>query len=189
MYLPLTATASTLRMTVHVRDEREQFVPRLRAVAARIDPTLVVHQPIPREAIDPIDRLFLRLYGYGVAFLVFAVVLLSTAGVYSMMSFMVAQRTREIGIRIALGAKPTRVVRDVFSRALRQVGAGTALGLGVGFAASDGPFALSDGVFHHGPGLMMAVAALILATGVIACGIPLKRALRIQPTEALRAEG
>ena len=188
IYVPLTATASTLRMTVLVRGEPEQFVPRLRAVAASIDPTLVVHQPMPREAIDPFDRLFLRLYGFGVPFLVFAVVLLSTAGVYSMMSFMVAQRTREIGIRVALGAKPTRVVRDVFSRALRQVGAGTALGLGFGFAASDGPFALSDGVFHHGPGLMMAVVAFILATGVIACAIPLKRALRIQPTEALRAE-
>jgi predicted permease len=189
IYVPLTATASALRMTVHVRDEPEQIVPRLRAVAARIDPTLVVHQPMPLERIDAIDRLFLRLYGFSVAFLVFAIVLLSTAGVYSMMSFLVAQRTREIGIRIALGAKPTRVIRDVFSRALRQVGAGTALGLGVGFAASDGPFALSDGVFRHGPGLMMAVAALVLATGVIACGIPLKRALRIQPTEALRAEG
>jgi putative ABC transport system permease protein len=189
IYVPLTATASRLRMTVHVRGEPEQFVPRLRAVAATIDPTLVLHQPMPLEKIDAIDRLFLRLYGFGVAFLVFAVALLSTAGVYSMMSFMVAQRTREIGIRIALGAKPTRVVRDVFSRALGQVGAGTALGLGVGFAASDGPFALSDSVFHHGPGLLMAVAALILATGVIACGIPLNRALRIQPTEALRADG
>jgi hypothetical protein len=189
IYVPLTATASSLRMTIHVRDEPEQFVPRLKTVAARIDPTLVVHQPMPLERIDPIDRLFLRLYGFGVAFLVLAIVLLSAAGVYSMMSFLVAQRTREIGIRIALGAKPTRVIRDVFSRALRQVGAGTALGLGVGFAASDGPFALSDGIFRHGPGLMMAVAALVLATGVIACGIPLGRALRIQPTEALRAEG
>jgi hypothetical protein len=189
IYVPLTATASTLRMTVRVRDDPEQFVPRLRSIAAAIDPTLVVHQPRPLAKIDPIDLLFVRLYGFGVAFLVSAVLLLSTAGVYSMMSFTVAQRTREIGIRTALGARPARVVGDVFSRALVQVSAGTALGLGVGFALSDGPFALSDGLFHHGPGLMVAVAALILATGIIACGIPLKRALRIQPTEALRAEG
>ncbi len=189
IYVPLTATASTLRMTVRVRDDPEQFVARVRSIAAAIDPTLVVHQPGPLTTIDPIDMLFVRLYGFGVAFLVCAVLLLSTAGVYSMMSFTVAQRTREIGIRTALGARPTRVVGEVFSRALLQVGAGTALGLGVGFAASDGPFALSDGLFHHGPGLMVAVAALLLATGVIACGIPLQRALRIQPTAALRAEG
>jgi ABC-type antimicrobial peptide transport system permease subunit len=117
------------------------------------------------------------------------VALLSAAGVYSMMSFMVAQRTREVGIRVALGARPTRVVRDVFSRALRQVAAGTIVGLGLGFAVADGPFALSNGVFDRGPWLMIAVVTLILATGVLACGIPLKRALRIEPTEALRAEG
>jgi predicted permease len=188
IYVPLTATASPVRMTVRVRDDPQQFVPRVSAIAAGIDPTLVVHQPKPLERIDPIDSLFLRLYAFGVAFLVFAVLLLATAGVYSMMSFTVAQRTREIGIRTALGARPTRVVGDVFSRALRQVAAGTALGFALGFAASDGPFALSSGVLVHGPGLMMAVAALILATVGVACGIPLQRALRIQPTEALRAE-
>jgi ABC-type antimicrobial peptide transport system permease subunit len=105
-----------------------------------------------------------------------------------MMSFTVAQRTREIGIRTALGARPTRVVGDVFSRALRQVATGTALGFALGFVASDGPFALSNGLFVDGPWLIIGVAALILATVGLACGIPLRRALRIQPTEALRAE-
>ena len=189
IFVPLTATAPTLRMTVHVREDQERFVPRLQAVAARIDPTLVVYQPMPLEAIGAIDRLFLGLYAFGVAFLVFAVVLLSTAGVYSMMSFLVAQRTREVGIRIALGARPGRVVVDVFARALRQVGLGTALGLMVGLAAADGPFALSDGVFQRGPGLMMAIIGLLTVTAVLACGIPLRRALRIQPSDALRADG
>jgi predicted permease len=188
IYVPLTATASAVRMTLRMRDDPQQFVPRMSAIAAGIDPTLVVHQPRRLERIDSIDVLFLRLYGFGVAFLVFAVLLLATAGVYSMMSFTVAQRTREIGIRTALGARPTRVVADVFSRALRQVAAGTALGFALGFVFSDGPFALSSGLFTHGPGLMMAVAALILVTVGLACGIPLQRALRIQPTEALRAE-
>ena len=189
VYVPLVPGAFTVRMTVRVRNDPLQFVPRLTAIAAGIDPTLVVHQPRTVEAIDSIDALFLRLYGFGVAFLLVAVLLLATAGVYSMMSFTVAQRTREIGIRAALGANPARVIGDVFRRALLQVGAGTTLGLGVGFAASDGPFALSNGLFNDGPGVMAAIAALILATGVIACGIPLQRALRIQPTEALRAEG
>lgn len=188
LYVPLSATVAPVRMTVRMRDEPQQFVPRMSAIAAGIDPTLVVHQPRRLERIDSIDALFLRLYGFGVAFLVFAVLLLATAGVYSMMSFTVAQRTREIGIRTALGARPTRVAGDVFSRALRQVAAGTALGFALGFVASDGPFALSSGLFAHGPGLMMAVAALILVTVGLACGIPLQRALRIQPTEALRAE-
>jgi predicted permease len=188
IYVPLSPTSSPVQMTVRMRDDPQQFVPRVSAIAAGIDPTLVVHQPRPLERIESTDALFLRLYGFGVAFLVFAVLLLATAGVYSMMSFTVAQRTREIGIRTALGARPTRVVGDVFSRALRQVAAGTALGFALGFVASDGPFALSSGLFAHGPGLMVAVAALILVTVGLACGIPLQRALRIQPTEALRAE-
>jgi predicted permease len=188
IYVPLTATAAPVRMTVRVRDDPQQFVPRLSAIAAAIDPTLVVHQPRPLERIDSIDLMFLRLYGFGVIFLVFAVLLLATAGVYSMMSFTVAQRTREIGIRTALGAKPVRVVGDVFSRALRQVAAGTALGFAIGIVFSDGPFALSTGAFANGPGLMMGVAAVILATVGLACAIPLRRALCIQPTEALRAD-
>jgi predicted permease len=189
IYVPLTATAPSLRMILNMRDDPEAFVARLQGVAAAIDPTLVVHRPMRMEMIGSIDQIFLRLYGFGVAFLVLVVVLLSTAGVYSMMSFLVAQRTREVGIRIALGAKPARVVRDVFSRALQQVGVGTALGLGVGLAAANGPFALSEGVFQHGPGLMIGIAGSIAAIGVIACGIPLKRALRVQPMETLRAEG
>jgi predicted permease len=189
VYLPLSPSpASIVRMTVHVRNDPQQFVPRLTAIAAGVDPTLVVHQPMPVEAIDPIDAIFLRLYGFGVSFLLFAVLLLATAGVYSMMSFTVAQRTREIGIRTALGANPARVVGDVFRRALLQVGVGTTSGLGIGFTLADGPFALSNGVFHDGPGLMVAIGGLILTTGAIACGIPLQRALRIQPTEALRAD-
>ncbi len=188
IYLPLVRTESIVRMTLRLRDDPGQFVPRLTAIGAAIDSTLVVHRPMPREAIDPIDLLFLRLYGFGVAFLLLAVMLLATAGVYSMMSFTVAQRTREIGVRTALGASALRIVGDVFHRGLLQVGTGTAVGLGIGFAASEGPFVLSKGIFDDGPGLMAAIVALLLLTGVVACGIPLRRALRIQPTEALRAE-
>jgi hypothetical protein len=63
------------------------------------------------------------------------------------------------------------------------------VGLSIGLAAADGPFALSDGVFRHGPGLLIGIVGLVAFTGIIACGLPLKRALRIQPTDALRAEG
>jgi hypothetical protein len=186
IYVPLVPTAATTRMTVRVREDPALFVPRLGAIAAGIDPTLVVHQPRPLEQMDPVDAIFLRLYGFGVGFLLFAVLLLATAGVYSMMSFTVAQRTREIGIRTALGAEPTRVVGEIFGRALLQVGTGTALGLAIGSIASDGPFALSDGLLRDGPGLLLAIATLIIGLGLTACAYPVRRALRIQPTEALR---
>jgi ABC-type antimicrobial peptide transport system permease subunit len=114
----------------------------------------------------------------------FAVLLLSTAGTYSMMSFTVSQRTREIGIRTALGARPRRVVGDVFSRALWQLGLGTTLGAGVGVLASN-VFASSP-VLSQGPAPVLGIAALLLLLGLAACGRPMRRALTIQPTEALR---
>jgi predicted permease len=188
VYVPLRPTSLPIRLTVRAQGDPAQVVGRLHAMAAGIDPTLVVHQPMPLDDFNHIDRLFVRLYGFGAGFLVVAVLVLSTAGVYSMLAFTVSQRTREIGIRTALGANPGRVVAEVFSRAFVQLGSGTLLGLTIGFAASAGPFALSEGLFDKGPGVVIAIAAIILLTGLVACGMPLRRALRIQPTEALRMD-
>jgi predicted permease len=188
VYVPLGPTPLPIRMTVRVQDDPAPLVGRLQAIAAGIDPTLVVHQPRPLERVDRVDLIFVRLYAFGVGFLVVAVLLLSTAGVYSMLSFTVSQRTREIGIRTALGASPSRVTAEVVSRAFVQLGAGTLLGLAIGYAASAGPFRLADGLFDKGPGVMIGVAAIILLAGLGACGTPLRRALRIPPTEALRTD-
>ncbi|HET9358813.1 MAG TPA: ABC transporter permease [Vicinamibacterales bacterium] len=188
VYVPLRPTSSPIRMTVRTQGDPTPLVGRLQAIAAGIDSTLVVHRPGPLENVDRVDQVLLRLYGFGVGFVIVAVLLLSTAGVYSMLSFTVSQRTREIGIRTALGASPGRVTTDVLSRAFTQIGSGTLLGLAIGYAASAGPFRLSDGLFDKGPGVMIGVAAVILLAGLGACGTPLRRALRIQPTEALRTD-
>ena len=123
----------------------------------------------------------------GIGLVVWAALLLSTIGIYALMSFTVSQRTREIGIRTALGANPRRVVGDVLSRAIRQLGVGTLLGLGLGFVGT----AFFTGVtpFEQGPGPIVGITALIFIMGLIACGRPMRRALRIQPTEALREGG
>jgi ABC-type antimicrobial peptide transport system permease subunit len=176
--------AGTVRMTVHVAGEPSSVVGLVRGVAAELDPTLVVHQPATRAEREEMGLVFVRLYGYAVGFVMFAVLLLSTAGTSSMMSFTVSQRTREIGIRTALGAGPRQVVTEVFSRAIRQLGLGTLLGLGVGLVASN-VFASSPAL-AQGPGLPLGLAATLLVLGLVACGRPIRRALRIQPTEALR---
>jgi predicted permease len=184
VYVPLGDTAGAVRVTIHVAGEPSALVGLLRGVAAEIDPTLVVHQPGTRAEREEAGLVFVRLYGYAVGFVMFAVLLLSTAGTYSMMSFTVSQRTREIGIRTALGARPRQVVTDVFSRAIRQLGLGTLLGLGIGALASN-VFAASS-AFAQGPTLPLGIAVLLLALGLVACGRPVRRALRIQPTQALR---
>jgi putative ABC transport system permease protein len=175
-------------MTVRVQSDPAPLAGRLPAIAAGIDPTLVVHQARAVEDVNRIDLLFVRLYGFGIGFVVISMLLLSTAGVYSMLSFTVSQRTREIGIRAALGASRRSVISEVFSRAFVQLGSGMLLGLALALTVSAGPFRLSNGTVDQGPQVIIGVAAAILVTGLIACSRPLSRALRIQPIEALRTD-
>lgn len=115
--------------------------------------------------------------------------LLSTAGIYALVSFTLARRTREIGIRTALGASPQRIVTATLSRAFVQIGLGVAAGvlpgvLIVGAVSTEaGRDGLSDGIL-----VAAAVAAFVLVIAAASCSVPLRRALRIEPTEALRGD-
>ena len=97
------------------------------------------------------------------------------------MSFTVARRTREIGIRAALGAGTGRIVMGVFSRAFLQIGIGIAAGCAL--AAFMGGIGSAREIL-----ILVASAAIMLVVGLAACAVPLRRALSIHPTEALRAE-
>ena len=109
------------------------------------------------------------------------VLLLSATGIHALMSFTVTRRTREIGIRAALGARPGRIVAGIFSRAFLQIGAGVLAGsvLAVVLGAGSTRQIL----------LLLAADVVMLLVGVAACALPLRRALAIDPTEALRMEG
>lgn len=113
--------------------------------------------------------------------------LLSTAGIYALISFTLARHTREIGIRTALGASPRRIVTGILWRAFVQIGLGVAAGMLpgvaiVGYAAADsGGNRLTDGIL-----VAAAVAIFVLTIAAAACSVPLRRALRIEPTDALR---
>jgi ABC-type antimicrobial peptide transport system permease subunit len=111
----------------------------------------------------------------------FIVLLLSATGIHSLMSFTVARRTREIGIRAALGARPGRIVVAIFSRAFLQICAGVLVGSAL--SALGGVRSTRQLL------LLLAADGIMLVAGLTACAVPLRRALRINPTEALRAEG
>jgi ABC-type antimicrobial peptide transport system permease subunit len=129
----------------------------------------------------------MRLLAAVIGLFTIVALLLSSTGIYAMMAFTVSQRTREIGIRAALGAHPGRIVGAIFARALRQLAAGAAVGaVGATALVLTG---LSDQLAQDGPWLMLGVAALVVAVGLVACAVPARRALRIQPTEALRQVG
>jgi ABC-type antimicrobial peptide transport system permease subunit len=96
------------------------------------------------------------------------------------MAFTVARRTREIGIRVALGASRRKIIGGIFSRAFLQIGGGVAVGTGLAAL-----FGLSS---PRSVLLVLGADAVMLFVGLTACAVPLRRALSIDPTEALRAE-
>ena len=112
----------------------------------------------------------------------FVAVVFSAAGLYALMAVAVARRIREIGIRIALGADPRRVLRTVFARAGRQLGGGIIAGNSVILFIAWRADSLTADLLVTS----VITSVIMAAVGVLACAAPARRALRVQPTEALR---
>ena len=115
-------------------------------------------------------------------------VLLAAVGLYGVVSYGVAQRTREVGVRVALGAQRRDVLRLVLSSGLSLVAAGVAVGLVAAIAATRFLGALVFGVSPVDPPTFAAAAVLLTIVALGAHWVPIRRALRIDPASALRAE-
>jgi putative ABC transport system permease protein len=112
-----------------------------------------------------------------------------TVGVYSVLAYTTAQRTHEIGVRMALGAERANVLRLVIIEGLRLVLAGVGVGLIVSLLLGRAVEAqLWPGVKPYDPVTLACTVVLLLATGVLACWIPARRAARVDPMVALRYE-
>jgi ABC-type antimicrobial peptide transport system permease subunit len=109
------------------------------------------------------------------------ILVVSMAGVYALMAFAVTQRTREIGIRTALGAHPRRILATIFARGLAQL----AVGILMGSAGGMWFYGFAEWL-EGGADALWVVTTVMLISGILACAVPARRALRIQPTEALR---
>jgi len=158
-----------------------RFAPRLRAVATAVDPEMELTGVRPLSDVSGGGASLTWAVTYVVGLVCVLVLLLSASGIHALMSFIVARRTREIGIRVALGSSRTRIVSGIFARAFLQI----ALGILAGSAV----VALKIDFGSPAQVLMLVGAdAIMLAAGVGACALPLRRALTINPTDALRAE-
>jgi hypothetical protein len=158
---------------------------RLRAIAAGVDPSLQLRRIKPLSAFYDELRSVWHSMAWAVGFVTLTVLLLSAAGMQAVMSFAVAQRTREIGIRAALGAPPRKLLLGIFARALRQIGvgvlAGTLLSIGVLIAAGSSVTAAAA--------LLATVAVVMTLVASLAALAPARRSLRMQTVDALRMEG
>lgn len=181
MYRPVRPTAGTrMSLAMKVRDP-DGFATRLRTVAAEVDPTIRLTDVQGLGKVGG-GEAQMNWALTSVAWLVgFIVLLLSATGIHALMSFTVARRTREIGIRAALGAGRGKIVAGIFSRAFLQIGTGVLVGSAL--AALLGVNTTRDVL------ILLAADVIMLVVGLAACAVPVRRALRIDPTEALRAEG
>ncbi|GMV06520.1 MAG: hypothetical protein AMXMBFR53_27960 [Gemmatimonadota bacterium] len=186
MYFPAPpGELNPLWMAVRLADDPLAFVPRLRRIASGVDPEALIEYPQVLSDAPNLDKT-VNLYSYLLlVFVCGTAILLSGAGLYALMSFTVSQRTREIGIRTALGARPHLVLLAIARRAFLQLVAGIAAGVAVSVgllyslrsASFDGP----------SPALTLAAcSAFMLVVGMLACVEPTLRGLRIQPVEALK---
>ncbi|HVQ54481.1 MAG TPA: ABC transporter permease [Thermoanaerobaculia bacterium] len=192
VYMPLAQSpGSGLRtMTLVVRgdDPRTDVGSLVRAKIRELDPTLPVADIHPYAAelagqLVP-QRLGSALLGvFGLLCLALAAV-----GIYAVISYSVAGRTREIGIRMALGARAADVRTLVVAQSARPVGVGLALGLGLGAAAAFGLRGFLFGVSPADPLTFAAVTALLAACALVAAWLPARRASKIDPALALRAD-
>lgn len=180
-----------IKLVVHTASDPLLLISALRQVVRELDPDLPLADL--RTLDDHMTRspsaLMLPRLGALVAGSQGVIALLLAAlGVFGVVSFAVTRRTREIGIRIALGATPAGVVRLITSESVRLVAIGLAIGLlvalGVGRVLAD----LLYGISPADPWVFLAVPAIVLPVALVGCWLPISRATRVNPVSVLRAE-
>jgi putative ABC transport system permease protein len=190
MYTPQTQnTDSFLVLTVKSASSQPlALVPAIRGVVREIDPAIPVFDSATmKERLDraAAPRLFVMRVLAGFAGLS---LLLAAIGLYGVVSYTVSQRTREVGLRVALGARPADIRHLVLSGGFALVAAGLLIGLAAALASTRFLGALLFGVSRTDPATFLSAAGLLTLVALIAHWIPLRRALAVDPTVALRHE-
>ena len=167
---------------------RAELTSAARSAVAEIDSNLALAQV--RTMQDIVDRASDRM-AFTMTLLVIAAavaLLLGSVGIYGVVSYVVSQRTSEIGVRLALGAEPRGVVTLVIRQGGSVVIAGALAGLAIALAGNRLIESLLYGISPRDPGIFVLTTLSLLTIAVIACWLPARRAARIDPVQALRAD-
>jgi putative ABC transport system permease protein len=191
LYAPYTQDAGWLapgQLALRTSGDPMQLAAAVRARVQAIDPLVPISDVQSMEDLVARSVAAPRFHLTLLALLSGSALVLATIGIYGLLAFSVATRTREIGVRSALGASQTIIARMVLREGLALTTAGVAAGLVVAFAATRSLEALLFEIEPHDPVTFAAIAALLLAVALLACYLPARRAARIDPLTALRAE-
>jgi predicted permease len=176
---------STLLMAVRGSGDAASLAAPIRSVVQAIDLDLALYDVRTFYAAVQDSRLFFRVFA--VVFSIFGAVALVMAavGLYAVMAQATARRTREIGIRMALGATPARILRTVMRRGLVQLAIGLVLGLTGAYAATGMMRTLLFGIVPSDPISFATASLVLLSAGFLACWLPAWRATKVVPVQAL----
>jgi putative ABC transport system permease protein len=191
IYTPNDQGPSTyLSYIVRTAGEPVAFVGATSTALHEMDPQLPMIQPRSLEDIaNQSPSVFLRRYpSYLIGSLATLALILAVVGLYGLISHMVLQRTREIGIRVALGAQRRDIMEMVLRQGIRAALAGVGIGVIVGLALTRLLRSLLYGVTPGDWITFLSVAVLLLVVALLACSIPARRAMRVDPIVALRYE-
>ena len=174
------------RFLVEVSGEAAVFGPRFREIVASVDPEATLQTAMPVGEVMATEGNLFRLMTAAPLALAGVAFLLSVSGLYALMSLTVSQRTREIGIRTALGARASSIVSTIGRRAALQLGTGVVLGGALAWYLLDGLMLDVEVVRAPIPLIVAVTMVVAVFVGAAACASPTLRGLRIQPGEALR---
>jgi ABC-type antimicrobial peptide transport system permease subunit len=189
VFMPFTMNPhSSLFMVLRSAADVRGLIGPVRETIRQVDPGLAMFDV--RMMTERLDRSLWTRRACSWLFGAFAAVaiLLAVAGIYGVVSFTVSRRTREIGIRIALGARPGQVLLGVLASGMALVAAGAALGLAASMAIARLLQSMLFGVSGRDYATYGAVMALVVSVGALASSIPARRAASVDPMRALRFE-
>jgi putative ABC transport system permease protein len=177
-------------VSIAVRTAREPMTltPQVRDVVSSLNQDIPIYWVYSMDEALARPLWFIRVFGTMFMIFGFIALFLASVGLYAVMAFSVSRRTREVGIRMALGAQTTHVVNMILRQGLLQLG----LGMGFGIALALGVSQLMQFVLievqPRDPAVFLSVVATLTLTGMLACLLPAHRATRVDPLAALRSD-
>jgi putative ABC transport system permease protein len=189
MYLPYRQAAyDGMSLTIRTRANAASVAAALRSEITSLDPDLAVGAVRPMETVMSESLSRQRFSASLLGIFAMIALALSAVGIFGVMSAMVTQRTRELAVRLALGANPRRVLRLVMSQGAALAGIGIVIGLFGAFALSRVVAGMLYDVAATDPATLAGVSLVLAAVALLACYIPARRATRVDPIITLREE-
>jgi len=190
LYFPspqVPSDLSTMVVVVRTSGEPAEFSAAARAIVRGVDASLPIYRVQTVEAMLAESLRTRATYSWMLAVFAGLAVVLALGGAYGVASYLVTQRRREIGIRLAMGARDADIIRTVLRRGLVTIGAGTAVGLAIVTSGAGLLADLLSGVSPRDPVVIASAVALLGAAGLLAHWIPARRAARVDPVRILRS--